>query len=95
MSDTERSSAQHDHLTPHLDRTYASLSGAAMAGDRKARVEIIDTCRDYLLFIANEELDARIHAKCVPSDVVQNVLVKAVEHFDEFQGENQRHCSVG
>ena len=90
MSDTERSSAHRDDLTPHLDRTYESLSGVAISGDREARIELIDTCRDYLLFIANQELDARIHAKCAPSDVVQNVLVKAVEHFDEFQGENQR-----
>ncbi len=90
MSDAELSPAQCDELAPDLERTFASLSSIALSGDRHARIEMMDTCRNYLLFIANQELDARIHAKCAPSDVVQNVLVKAVEHFDEFQGENQR-----
>ncbi len=60
-----------------------------LAGDPAARREILDTCRDYLLFIANQELDARLQGKCGPSDVVQNAMVKAVEHFDDFKGSSQ------
>ena len=90
MDDAELSAERLADLTPHLDETYASRSSAALAGDHAARLELIHTCRDYLLFIANHEFDGRLQAKCAPSDIVQNTLVKAVEHFDEFQGENQQ-----
>ncbi len=78
-----------DQLTPLLDAAFAARSSAAFAGDLAARREILNTCRDYLLFIANQELDHRLQGKCAPSDVVQNTLIKAVEHFADFQGTNQ------
>ncbi|MEM8681590.1 MAG: sigma-70 family RNA polymerase sigma factor [Planctomycetota bacterium] len=86
MNQDEPSAEQRSQLTPHLDQTFSSLSGSAFAGDRGARLELLDCCRDYLLFVANQELDARLQVKCAPSDLVQNTLAKAVERFDGFEG---------
>jgi RNA polymerase sigma-70 factor (ECF subfamily) len=77
-------------LTPHLNAAFDSLTKSASAGDVVAQREMISTCRDYLLFIANQELDAGIRPKCAPSDIVQNTMVRAVEKYDDFRGQNQR-----
>ena len=90
MNHEELSAERLAELTSRLDDAFASRSGAALAGDPAARREILHTCRDYLLFVANQELDARLQVKCAPSDIVQNVLAKAVERFDAFEGDNQR-----
>lgn len=90
MNQEDLSAERLSQLTSNLDQTFASRSGAALAGDRAARLEILQTCRDYLLFVANEELDARLRVKCAPSDIVQNALAKAVENFDGFQGDNEK-----
>jgi RNA polymerase sigma-70 factor (ECF subfamily) len=90
MNHDDLSAERWAELTPNLDQTFASRSGAALAGDREARLEILHTCRDYLLFVANEELDARLQVKYAPSDIVQNALAKAVENFDGFEGNNEK-----
>jgi RNA polymerase sigma-70 factor (subfamily 1) len=81
---------QLDELTPNLDSALSMLVSRARQGDSSAREDIIGQCRNYLLLIANEELDQQLHAKCAPSDVVQNSLIAAVEHFDDFRGDNRQ-----
>jgi RNA polymerase sigma-70 factor (ECF subfamily) len=42
-----------------------------------------------LLLIANQELDPDLRAKLGPSDLVQESLLKAQQHFGQFQGSSE------
>jgi len=58
----------------------------ARAGDTHALGVLLSGFRDYLLVIANGELDAAVRAKCGPSDVVQDTFISAQRAFHQFAG---------
>lgn len=45
--------------------------------------------RDYLLFIANQDLDEGLRAKFGASDVVQESLMSAQRKFEQFRGDSE------
>lgn len=49
----------------------------------------LEKFRAYLRLLARLHLDIRLQGKLDPSDVVQDVLLKAVAAFDQFQGESE------
>jgi len=48
--------------------------------------DALDRFRPYLRLLARLNLDVRLQGKLETSDVVQEVLVKAVQAFDQFRG---------
>ena len=59
---------------------------AARAGSKEALGQMLEACRDYLLFIAAHELDPHLRAKGGASDLVQQTLLEAYRDFAHFQG---------
>src|SRR5262245_6488196 len=45
--------------------------------------------RDYLCLLARLHLDERLRGKVDPSDVVQEVLLRAHRHRDDFRGQTE------
>ena len=51
------------------------------------RAELLEQYRDYLLLVANQELDSKVQAKVAASDLVQETLVRAHDRFELFSGD--------
>lgn len=60
--------------------------GKARAGDSEAVGEVLGLCRDYLLLIANQDMDRDLHRKMGASDLVQESMINAQKNFDRFEG---------
>jgi RNA polymerase sigma-70 factor (ECF subfamily) len=62
------------------------LLASARAGSAEALGKVLDGCRNYLLLVAGQELDADLHAKTGASDLVQEAFLEAHRDFAQFQG---------
>jgi RNA polymerase sigma-70 factor (ECF subfamily) len=65
------------------------LLAAARAGSREALGQALETCRNYLLLVAGQQLDADLHAKGGASDLVQETFLEAQRDFARFQGTSE------
>jgi RNA polymerase sigma-70 factor (ECF subfamily) len=68
------------------DADFDLLLAQARRGDAAALGRLVDGCRQYLLQIANRELDSEIVPKEGPSDQVQDSLLEAQRDFSGFTG---------
>jgi RNA polymerase sigma-70 factor (ECF subfamily) len=59
---------------------------AARAGSSEALGQVLETCRGYLLLIAQQELDTALQAKGGASDLVQQTFLEAQRDFTGFHG---------
>jgi RNA polymerase sigma-70 factor (ECF subfamily) len=50
---------------------------------------MLEACRDYLLLVANQELDPVLRAKGGASDLVQQTFLEAQQHFVRFHGDSE------
>lgn len=77
-------------MTAHNERQAPAAFGAsvraARAGSPAALGEVLETCRYYLLSVANAELPPLVQAKVGPSDLVQQTLLEAQRDFGRFTG---------
>jgi RNA polymerase sigma-70 factor (ECF subfamily) len=60
---------------------------AARSGSQAALGDALETCRAYLLLIANQELDPELRAKGGASDLVQETFLEAQRDFSRFGGQ--------
>jgi RNA polymerase sigma-70 factor, ECF subfamily len=61
----------------------------ARGGCAESLGRLADRCRQYLLLVANQELDAGLRSKVAASDIVQQTLLKAHEIFGRFDGRSE------
>jgi len=77
-------------MTLLVDKRHAknvdALISAARAGSDEALGELLEAWRDYLLLLANQELDAVLCSKGGASDLVQETFLEAQQDFHRFAG---------
>ena len=61
----------------------------ARAGSSESLGNLIQTCRQYLLAVANQELPAELKAKVGASDLVQDTAYEIQKSFPQFSGDRQ------
>ncbi len=59
---------------------------AARGGDRSALARALMSFRDYLLLVANEEMDPTLKAKEGASDLVQETFLQAQQRISSYRG---------
>jgi RNA polymerase sigma-70 factor (ECF subfamily) len=64
----------------------ADVLAAARAGSREAIGQSLESCRRYLLSVADVRLDANLASKGGASDLVQETFLEAQRDFGRFQG---------
>ncbi len=82
---------------PNSEAASDSLEGAdfcdrvrfVRAGHQEALGALFQTCRSYLLLVANNELPDKVRAKVGASDLVQETFLQAQEIFERFHGNTQ------
>jgi RNA polymerase sigma-70 factor, ECF subfamily len=71
------------------DRSLIELESwieAARQGDREALGQALSSVRDYLLLVANKELDPGLQCKGNASDLVQETFLRAQRGMQAFRG---------
>jgi RNA polymerase sigma-70 factor (ECF subfamily) len=61
----------------------------ARGGSLEALGQALDSCRDYLLIVAQRELNPELRAKGGASDLVQDTFLEAQRDFAQFQGASE------
>jgi RNA polymerase sigma-70 factor (ECF subfamily) len=51
--------------------------------------QLLAECRNYLLLVADREVEPRLQAKVAPSDLVQETMHDALGKFDQFRGRSK------
>jgi RNA polymerase sigma-70 factor (ECF subfamily) len=70
-------------------RDTDELLAAARAGSTEALGRALETCRRYLLLVAERQLDPRLRAKGGASDLVQETFLEAQRDFGGFRGTSE------
>jgi RNA polymerase sigma-70 factor (ECF subfamily) len=70
-------------------KDLSALVSAAHAGSNSALGEVLETCRRYLLLVAERELNPDLRAKAGPSDLVQQTFLEAQRDFGQFRGNSE------
>ena len=69
------------------DSVFQRLLADARGGDTAAVGRLLNEYRDYLLLIANQQLDRKIQGKVGGSDIVQESMLAAQQGFNRFEGD--------
>jgi RNA polymerase sigma-70 factor (ECF subfamily) len=76
--------------SPHsTEQDVVGWIAEAREGSATALGRLMSFCRDYLLLVANRELDPALQAKASPSDLVQETHLEAVRGFADFRGSSE------
>lgn len=75
-----------DQSSSAAEASFERLLVAVRNHDRVALNELIAPMREYLMLIANEDLDSALQAKLGASDLVQQTMAVACERIGQFRG---------
>jgi RNA polymerase sigma-70 factor (ECF subfamily) len=62
----------------------------AREGDRQSIGELLSQYRNYLMLLGISQFQQRLRPRVSPSDIVQDVMLRAHCHFGQFRGHSER-----
>lgn len=84
------SSKHTDHKEVSTSEANHAAAGGFVLDGRVLNVaEIASRYRPFLKTIAESEFPAHLRARCDDSDVIQETLLRATQHADQFRGSTQ------
>ena len=66
--------------------TISLLIPKCKEGDNAARENLLSEISGFLKLVADQNMDPNLRQKIGTSDIVQNSLIKLIEHFEQFNG---------
>jgi len=81
-------------LSPLADPMPHDLIALARSGDEWARSRLFADYADYLTLLARLQIHRRLQGKADPTDLVQETLLKAHRHFDQFRGTTETELTA-
>jgi len=72
----------------------SGLIHAARQAEPGALDQLLESFRNYLRLLARTGIDTSVQGKADPSDLVQETLLKAHQHFDQFRGQTEAELAV-
>ena len=84
----------HDRNWQVAKATFVQQLETARGGSQEAVGEMLEQCRNYLLAVANRNVQPPIRARVAPSDLVQETFHTAVKKFDQFHGATEAELLV-
>jgi RNA polymerase sigma-70 factor (ECF subfamily) len=88
MEDPENDPAARDD-SDALQQEFKLLVQRGQNGDQEAIGLLLSKYRNYLLLIANQDLDQAMQAKLGASDVVQQTMILVQQNFAQFRGTSE------
>jgi RNA polymerase sigma-70 factor (ECF subfamily) len=67
---------------------WPHLLSLARAGDATVLGRLLEAWRSHLVRVAERDLDTTLQGKLGASDLVQESLLDAYQHFDQFRGDS-------
>ena len=74
---------------PDSSEQFRRLLESARHGSNEELGKALEVCRQYLLLVANQEMDVQLRAKGGASDLVQETFFEAKRDFTKFNGSTQ------
>jgi RNA polymerase sigma-70 factor (ECF subfamily) len=68
---------------------HSQLINKARLGDPEAAAELMETYRNYMLLLAQVQLDKSLQSKLDPSDLVQETYLAVYRDFPQFRGQSE------
>lgn len=74
---------------PAGEEDVASLISKARHGGKSDIGALLQQYRNYLTVLASTQIDKRLQPRVSPSDVVQETMLRAHKHFEQFRGASE------
>ncbi len=72
----------------------SQLIAAARRADRQSLATLLEQFRNYLRLLARTGIDTTLRGKADASDLVQETMLKATQHFDSFRGRSEAELAA-
>jgi RNA polymerase sigma-70 factor (ECF subfamily) len=79
---------------PNHAHTITGWMTAARDGCEQSLGQLMSSCRDYLLLVAEKEMPGDLRAKVGASDLVQETLMEGQRHFGRFEGRDRAQLLI-
>jgi RNA polymerase sigma-70 factor (ECF subfamily) len=79
---------------PRSTSDIPKLIERARAADTSALAGLLELYRNYLRLLARTGIDAAVRRKADPSDLVQETMLKATQHFAGFRGTTEAELAA-